>query len=657
MIDFKKFNLDTIGSKPKKRNNAVTISERVKENQLLLQRCMMHWMALQDFRDRAIRNHKYYRGDQWHEKMTHPDTDEVITEEAYIRSQGRIPLKQNIIRIMVKNILGQFRVNKTKTMVISRTREGASESEMLTNSLNAVHDVNQARELDARELEKFLNSGAAGYRIRFEHFKTRNTEDVKFTPVNLFQMFFNTDINDIRLEGMRLIGMFHDMDPDSVLAAFSTDPKQAEKIKEWYKGAADKNAVSTIYGLDAQRIKDLNFMIPNDLDKWRVYEVWELKAEWRLYVHDYLDGSYKIETERTHSDLVMENQKRIQMAEEVGIPADKVPLMDISHKYDQYWYGKYLTPMGDVLWEGETTYEHGEHPFVLLLYPLTNGEVWGFTEDIIDQQRYINRLISMIDFIIGNSAKGVLLAPEGSVPDDEDPASWAAKWSKFDGVLFYKPKPGVPIPQQVSANSVNIGANELLALQMRLMNEISGVHGAIQGQAPKAGTPSSLYAQEAQNATLNTLDMLETFNWFRQRRDYKALKVVVQHYGKRNILISGADYDKQASQYDPEKAKNMEWDLVLTQSLDAPAYRHMVDNLLYELLTSQAIDIEMFLENSAAPFADKMLAQIRAKKKEAEEMGMAPDMNGVRELMPQVQQEAQQRANPVAMQQIDGVLK
>ena len=40
-------------------------------------------------------------------------------------------------------------------------------------------------------------------------------------------------------------------------------------------------------------------------------------------------------------------------------------------------------------------------------------------EDIIDQQRHINRLISLIDFIMGSSAKGVLLVPDNVIHEDK----------------------------------------------------------------------------------------------------------------------------------------------------------------------------------------------------------------------------------------------
>jgi len=165
-----------------------------------------------------------------------------------------------------------------------------------------------------------------------------------------------------------------------------------------------------------------------------------------------------------------------------GFTFSKVPLIEYNRSYEVYWYVKYLSWQGYVLNEFETPYEYKSHPFSLLLYPLVDGEVWGFVEDIIDQQRYINRLITLLDFIIGSSSKGVLLVPEDSISDDFDINSIAQEWTKFNGVIKIKLKNGAAPPIQMATKSTNIGINELLAYQLKFLSEVSGVSGAVQGQ-------------------------------------------------------------------------------------------------------------------------------------------------------------------------------
>ena len=117
----------------------------------------------------------------------------------------------------------------------------------------------------------------------------------------------------------------------------------------------------------------------------------------------------------------------------------------------QTWRYRFFSPLGDLLDEGETPYWHGEHPYVLNYTLSIDGEVHAFVEDVIDQQRYINRLITMIDFIMGSSAKGVLLFPEDQIPDGMTIEDIADEWTKYNGIILFRPRPGSPMPQQIAA--------------------------------------------------------------------------------------------------------------------------------------------------------------------------------------------------------------
>lgn len=655
-IDYRNINMQTVGARPLKKIRQATIKETPNaertENLKILETCMLHYLSLGDFRARRRRNRLYYRGNQWSEQMKDPDNGQWITEEQYIISQGKMPLKQNVIRQLVKNILGQWRGNKTKSRVIARAAEESGTSDVLTNALQAALDLNVVRELDARCLEEFLLSGAPIQKVGYKLWKTRDAEDLYLRNVNPNRIFFNTDVMDVRLHDLRLIGEIIDATLDDVVAAFGRNKADQERIKNMYQGV-DESAIINTYGLSSGRVDHLNFLIA-EAGKYRVIEVWRLIGEWRVHYHDFADGTEGI-TKKTLAEINAENQQRIAEAAKVGISGDDVPLIDGREQLDQYWEVRYLTPLGDLIQKSETPYWHGDTPYNMVLYPLLDGEVWGFVEDIIDQQRYINRLISMLDFIIGASAKGVLLVHEDSIPDDMTPQSFASEWTKFGGVIKYKGIAGTPPPTQVAANSVNIGAADLLAIQMKLMNEISGVHGAIQGQGAKAGTPASLYAQEAQNATLNILEYMEVFARWRQSRDTKALQTIQQFYkGTRHLVISGADYERNATEYDAEKVRNTEWELQIAQSVDSPVYRQAIDDLLVHLLDLQAIDVEMYLENSSMPYAEKMLSSIRENKKRAQETGVMPPEGMIN---PEMIKQASQDANPKAMEMLDRLIK
>ena len=192
---------------------------------------------------------------------------------------------------------------------------------------------------------------------------------------------------------------------------------------------------------------------------------------------------------------------------------------------DSYWYYYMLTPSGDILEEGETPYEHRSHPYVFKAYPFIDGEIHSFVSNVIDQQRYTNRLITMYDWIMRASAKGVLLFPEECLPKGMSMEDVADEWARFNGIIMIRqPKTGQALPQQIANNCTQIGISELLNMQLKFFEDISGVNGALQGKPGYSGMSASLYNQQAQNATTSLLDLLDTFSAFVRDGAYKDVK-------------------------------------------------------------------------------------------------------------------------------------
>ncbi len=667
--DFRKFNLETLGLKTQKRLIDKTEVVPAKQEDVdLLYRCLNYWNNLSDFRERRERARKYLRGDQLSDKITDPDCpSRKITQKEHIERQGMIAFKNNQIRQLVKNVMGQYRSNETKPMVVARHKDASKESEMMTMAVRYAHQINMVDELDARNFEEFLVSGGACAKVNYRYWKTRNIDDCYITNVGLNRLFFNTDVRDVRMQDLRVIGEIIDLSRDELVGLFAKTPAEKAKIEGWYHNTS-MDYVNTGKGLSADREDAMNFLAPHDTSLCRFYEIWQLQSEWRLKVYDPLHGTYATYKDVSMQDIAEANRQRIERGLEQGVEEATIPLIEAEPIFEQFWYVKYLTPSGNVLFETETPFAHEEHPYALLLYPLIDGEVWGFIEDIIDQQRYVNRMITLLDASIGMGMKNLLLVPEDAIPDDMDLQDFADEWTKINGVVVYKAKPGVAPPHQVSASSTNMGAHDLLALQMKMMQDISGVHGAIQGQSVGANTPSSLYAQQSQNAALNLLDSFEVFSAFRQRRDEKVLKLIKQYYREpRYLAISGRMYSQEANMYEPDRVRDMDFDLVITQSLDTPAFKQMTDDLLMKLFELQAIPVELFLENTSMPMAQNLLQSLNAykEKMQSQQMqgqmpqGAGNPMGQGAEMSPEMleQMRGQIQSNPQAMAMMEQMLK
>ena len=619
-MDFKVFNMDRLGPQlPMQEDVNSMHSDDDNYDVELLQRCQYYWDALSDMRDRRRKARMYHRGDQWGEYVYDSVNSEWITEEDYIKNQGKVPLKQNQIRQLVKNIIGQFRADSNKPAVISRIREQAEVGEMLTNTLYYALDINSYKKVDTAAFMEFLLSGIVFQKSRYKYWPKYNRDDVFIENRPVPQMFFNDNIKDVRLTDMDLIGEFYDLPIERLLSVFADSDEREQKIRAAYSQVLNRkdSIAGTNSMLSSDRTDDLDFYNPSEPYLCRVFEVWQKLIEKRLRCHDWSKGKKYVATLDQLPLIEQENTQRIQLAASQGIPPNKVPLIEVKEHIEEFWYVKYLTPYGYVLYESETVYEHKEHPYIVLLYPLIDGEVWGFVEDIIDQQRYINRLIMLMDFMIGAAAKGVLLVPEDSIPDDMDIDDFAEEWSKFNGVIKIKMKPGAEIPKQIASSATVPGLNELLALQLRFMNDISGVSQSIQGQRAPSGTPAKLYAQETMNASLNTKDYFDTFNEAMKERNWKVLKNIIQFYEEdRKVALSGSNYTDEALVYNVEKAQNAEVDVVMTETADSPVYRAIIEDSLQQFVTLGLLPFELYLKNSTLPFSDKLLSDYTKAKQD-----------------------------------------
>ena len=576
------------------------------------------WNSLYDFRKECERNAMYTFGDQWADKIEHKG--QSMTESDYIKQQGKVPLKNNRIRSIVRTVLGQFSSSQTEPVCVARDRDEQKLGEMMSMTIQYAYQKNRLWELDRRAYESFLINGAAFFKTFYAWDDEACLMDVWVDSINHNRVFFDRYMEDPRHLDCSLIGEIHDLGIDDILSKFSDGSREkAAQIREIYRGCSRDSIMQNIENLSGDRLKTINFYMPDDASRLRVIEIWRKETKERLRVHDWLSAeSYKVEVEEERA-IIEENRRRIAEQSQMGVSEENYKLIEYQWFVDRYWYFRFLSPYGDVLKEGETPYWHKSHPYSFKLYPFYNGEVHSFVSDFIDQQRYINRLITMQDFIMGAGAKGVLMFPEELKPDNMTAEDIAEEWVAYNGVIYYKSTGTNKMPQQIVSNSTQTGAYDMLNLQMQLLEEISGVSGALQGQTAKAGTAASLYAQQSQNSSINLVDLSESFRQLREDRDKKMMKLQQQYYtDKRYIGVAGKSYNKEAQLFNPEKVRAIEFDLSLTQSTSTASYSIVQNEMLMNLFEKGAIQVEELLENGSFPFADRLLQSIKTRKQDIE---------------------------------------
>lgn len=583
---------------------------------LRAQRC---WDNLEKFRKDRERCKRYTYGDQWGDVIKYDG--KKMTEEEYIISQGNIPLKNNLIRRLVRSVMGAYRGQSKEPTCSARDRSEQQLSEMMSITLQYNWQLNRMSEINSRTFEEFLISGAAFHK---ESFGWRdNKMDCWTDIISPNHIFFDGAMHDVRHWDCSLIGEIHDITFGELCSTFAKSQEDYDQLRHIYTNAANMDYLENYANqFGHYRLANIDFLHPYDTTLCRVIEVWTREQKARLRCHDYLNGDYYKDEVSNLDNIKAENASRLQDGRAAGIADDDIPLIEYEWFIDNYWYYRYLTPFGHILREGETPYAHGSHPYVIKLYPFIDGEIHSFVGDVIDQQRYVNRLITLTDWVIRASAKGVLMFPEDLIPDDMRMEDIAEEWAKFNGVIVYKPKPGVPAPQQIANNSTNVGMKDLLQLQIQLMEEVSGVHGPLQGKQGFGGMSAALYNQQTQNATTSLLDLLESFDSFIIEGAYKKVKNIQQFYTqKRYINIAGRKL-AEAVEYDPEKVQDTEFDMSISESTSSPIYRMLGNDFLLEIWKAGQISVEQLLENGSFPFADQLLQSIRAQREQMEQEQM-----------------------------------
>lgn len=426
----------------------------------LLERAMRCWREWAGFREERERCRRFTYGNQWGDKLGGDGLD--MTEEEHMFNQGYMPLSNNLIRRIVRNVLGVFRNRWTMPRVSPRRGMSREEIEALEQRLHENMELNSTEELYARSMEEFLVSGLAVHRKWFGI--RRGRCDLWTDMVSPAGWFVECGPTDFRHLDVDLVGERHEMRFSRLMAMFGASDEACQRLR-------------MVYGVRA------------DEDQCEVIEVW-------------------LRREQAQMRRIGDRDVRVQ---------------------DEVWEYYFLGPGGEVLERGVSPYEHGRHPFVFRAYPMI-GEIHSFVGDIIDQQKYTNRLISMYDWILRVSAKGVLLFPEGALPQGMDMNDVAEEWTRYNGVIVYRPKPGVPLPQQVSSNSADIGITELLNIQLRMMEDISGVNGALQGKLENGSVSGTLYSQQTRNSMTALEDLMRTFELFIKEAAETDLSLL-QQYG------------------------------------------------------------------------------------------------------------------------------
>lgn len=615
----------------------------------LLSRCEQAWNNGEPLRRNRERVMNYVYGDQWGDIIHYKNGE--ITEREYIQRKGNVPLQNNIMISIQNSVVGLYAKQGTEPNCFAVKRDGQWLSDMMSATMQTCWQKTKMVDMLKNAFEDFIDGGMAPARLSYEEREGRR--DVWTDFVNPNYAFWEAG-SDVRMTDLRLIGVLNDAAPgelynkfckkeygwtvDDINKVFGIDEPDDINGHRYYNH-------SSVEHNDKDRLENISFDKPSDNSLCRLIEVWTKESKTRYQCYDPLaenadEVEYRVEVKDIWH-VEEENQLRIQQYMEVGVPEEEWALIEYELIEDNYWYYTYMAPDGTVIAEGETPYEFKSHPFVLKLYPYINSEVHPFMGNIIDQQRYINRLIIMHDMAARSAAKGLTIFPIENIPDGMTKDDLAEELTEYDGLLFIQTNKLNPNlrPEIITSNAVQIGTQELLQMELNLARDITNVSGALQGKTPSAGTSAARYAQETQNATTSLASLLQDFTSFTESIATKMCMMIKQYY-RQGRLVTNKD-KTVLTEYDRMSARDVDFEIAIKESAATQAFQTYINDTAMELLQMGAINVRQYLSSVNLPFADDLLQLI--ERDEAQQMAQ--------------QQLMQQQADPNQVAAAEQMLK
>lgn len=435
-------------------------------------RARQAWEAAANLRRARLRYKRYTFGRQWSDSVVTPDGRRMSEADSLSR-QGQYPVQANLIRPIVKSIVGLYRTNH---------HDDYSGSPALL-------------ELDARSLEEFLISGCVIHRVS----PPAATPEAVPLP-----RFF---IDSLSTPEPEIMGVLHDMTLSQILIRFSHGRQDTvDRLTALFNECALSDAVAPS--------RDIGFSVNDALDwhsarssvSMRVIEIWDRVVVSSLRCLDGEAGDMTFLPYERRYEIAAENARRRR--------SGRKPIK-VRRDMTVRWRCSFYTGTGVLI----DTRMESRHPFVYRFFPLIDGEVHPFVEDLIHQQRHINRLLTLHDFVLAHCAKGALLIPDTQVSDSMPVDELAARWASPNGVILYKGENYAPAPTQIITGSAGLGVDAVIARQMSLLQEVSGVSGVLRGCDPSGSTGAALYQRMQEGSQIALADLLGTFDAFIAARD------------------------------------------------------------------------------------------------------------------------------------------
>lgn len=624
----------------------------------LLDEAERWWRAFGPRRQSYREGRDGMRGRHYEGAVVGPD-GRALSKREYLASVGRKADVFNLVEPVVRQMVGAFRQNKSERDVFPTDGGHDPEAvEMMNAARRAMRREAASAVIEADNYLTHLIGGWSVFRSGIERahsgpFSSVVVDDV----VHPTRAFYNLDV-DRRMRGLRIVGELLDVTPEDLVARYARTPAEAARLLGLYGlpataaenmgsggaaggyggqsgGAYADSRSQAVRGAGRYGFHEhdsVAFRTTNRSGLLRVICVWAQGYEWQQMATDPLafdpaaqaaglptlpqgDGPLPPALQAPGA-LQMENVARQMM----GLP----PIEARGPEYAPVWRYYYLTPEGRVLRTGVSGYWHGGPPYTVSQALSMDGETWGVVDGLMDPQRWFNARLSDLDHAIRTGTKSTLFVDKKAREESGLTSQQLNEaLARGDGAVDFDFKQQDPrkMIYEHTPGQMPPGVFEVIQMMPGLVERISGVSAAAQGQTPNAGTTATQFERQVLQSSVMIQVYPDTYFEALTGKDRREVRMLQQA-----LDTPQAFYDLRAGEtreYDPARARALRLDVATGAAADTPTSKLADEQMLREDALNGWISPKTYYGRSGRPDAAGLLRDIQQEEAEALQMQLA----------------------------------
>lgn len=625
IVDSYKEEIDSV-----KYNRSLQGDDRVEKD--LLVRCENLWNNLDYMRRARARVLRFAYGDHYDDKIL--IKGKWMRQRDYLSAVGGLAIQINQVKKVINSIAGLWVGEKNGPSVTALDTNMEGYGEGMTEVLKAIYRLNAMGVLGGEWLNESNIGGLAIAKVEHSKYLGGKKKEVVIKNTNPNYFFFESGMQDSRFRDLTLVGQLHDVAFNDLCASFAEKPEDFNQLREWY-------ASDSYHGLqpdpvdysDANKWEDISFNRPRQHGFCRVIEVWTRERRPRYHILDTNSPEQPYDINADDKEMLRQieqtNKERKAEGRRLGWKDEDIPLIEKYWFIDTYWYCRYLTPDGHVIWEGESTLPDRGQPYTIMAVPFTNGRIVGHASDAVDLNIAMDRALVVDDMVKRAGAKGVMFVPDDIVPDWMGWDEFAEQATSINGIVYYKPKPHGNIPEMVYSHSSAVDSTNMISLFAKLLEDGVSVSGALQGKAPTAGTAASLYAQQRQNSVTPLSPLLERFGVFMDDVAMTALNYVQEYYTIQDYAdVVSSNEILQAMNLNLALMGDLRYKVAIGPGKDTPQYRDSLQEDVMLGMQAGALTYADYIDLLNRPYRAEIKRRMELRQAELEQAQAAQELAG-----------------------------